>query len=126
MKAALTVLALTAANLPNARRIAVLGDMKELGVDTVALHRSVGRAAVDRGVDLLVTVGELGSEIAQGALEAGMSPDAIRITGGADTYESTADYLKSILREGDHILFKASRSMKLETVAQAVTDGLNH
>ena len=127
MKAALAVLALTAASAPSARRIAVLGDMKELGEDTVALHRFVGRAAFDRGVDILVTVGELGAEIAQGALEAGMSPDAVRITGGADTYAATADYLKAILREGDHVLFKASRSMKLETVAEAVMQGLgNH
>ena len=120
MKAALSVLALTASSSCG-RRVAVLGDMKELGEDTVALHRSVGRAAYDRGVDLLVTVGELGAEIAQGALEAGMSPDAVRITGGADTYAATADYLKTILREGDHVLFKASRSMKLETMAEAVT-----
>ena len=120
MKAALSVLALTAASTPSARRIAVLGDMKELGEDTVALHRSVGRAAYDRGVDILVTVGELGAEIAQGAMEAGMSPDAIRITGGADTYTATAEDLKSILREGDHVLFKASRSMKLETIAEVV------
>ena len=127
MKAALAVLALTAASAPSARRIAVLGDMKELGEDTVALHRSVGRAAFERGADMLVTVGELGAEIAQGALEAGMSPDAVRITGGADTYAATADYLKAILREGDHVLFKASRSMKLETVAEAVMQGLgNH
>ena len=127
MKAALSVLALTAASAPSARRIAVLGDMKELGEDTVALHRSAGRAAFERGVDMLVTVGELGAEIAQGALEAGMSPDAVRITGGADTYAATADYLKAILREGDHVLFKASRSMKLETVAEAVMQGLgNH
>jgi UDP-N-acetylmuramyl pentapeptide synthase len=53
-------------------------------------------------------------------MEAGMSPDAIRVTGGKDTYEDTADYLKSILREGDHVLFKASRSMALETIAEAV------
>ena len=127
MRAALAVLALTAASAPSARRIAVLGDMKELGEDTVALHRSVGRAAFDRGVDILVTVGELGAEIAQGALEAGMSPNAVCITGGADTYAATADYLKAILREGDHVLFKASRSMKLETIAEAVMQGLgNH
>ena len=127
MKAALSVLALTAASAPSARRIAVLGDMKELGEDTVTLHRSVGRAAFERGVDILVTVGELGAEIAQGALESGMSPDAVRITGGADTYAATADYLKTILREGDHVLFKASRSMKLETIAEAVMQGLgNH
>ena len=120
MGAALNVLRLTAA-APNARRIAVLGDMKELGEDTVALHRGVGKAAFDTGVDILVTVGELGTEIARGALEAGMSSDAIRITGGGDTYAETADYLKAILREGDHILFKASRSMKLETMAADVT-----
>jgi len=127
MKAALAVLAMTAASASCARCIAVLGDMKELGEDTVALHRSVGRAAFERGVDILVTVGELGAEIAQGALEAGMSPDAVRITGGADTYAATADCLKTILREGDHVLFKASRSMKLETVAEAVMQGLgNH
>ena len=50
-----------------------------------------------------------------------MSPDAIRITGGKDTYGDTAAYLKSILREGDHVLFKASRSMALETMVEALT-----
>lgn len=117
MKAALSALSLMAGNR---RRVAVLGDMKELGTDTVALHRGVGEYAAKSGIDLLITVGELGAEIAKGAMEAGMSPDAIRITGGKDTYEGTADYLKSILREGDHVLFKASRSMALETIAEAV------
>lgn len=121
MKAALNVLKLTAASHPHARRIAVLGDMKELGENTVALHRGVGAACADKGVDLLITVGELGAEIARGAMDAGMSPDAIRITGGKDTYGDTAAYLKSILREGDHVLFKASRSMALETMVEALT-----
>ena len=125
MKAALNVLKLTAASHPHARRIAVLGDMKELGENTVALHRGVGSACADKGVDMLITVGELGAEIAKGAMEAGMSPDAIRITGGKDTYGDTADYLKSILREGDHVLFKASRSMALETMVEALTGELN-
>ena len=121
MKAALNVLHLTAASKPNARRIAVLGDMKELGENTVALHRGVGKACADKGVDLLITVGELGAEIARGALEAGMPAEAIHMTGGADTYEGTAAYLKSILRKGDHVLFKASRSMALETMVKALT-----
>ena len=125
MKAALQVLKLTAASHPHARRIAVLGDMKELGENTVALHRSVGSACADKGVDRLITVGELGAEIAKGAMEAGMSPDAIRITGGKDTYEATAADLRSILREGDHVLFKASRSMALETVVKALSTGLD-
>ena len=117
MRASLEVLATVAAQAPHARRIAVLGDMKELGADTKILHRSVGKAAFERGVDLLVTVGDLGAEIARGALEAGMSPESIHVTGGADTYTATAEYLRAVLREGDHILFKASRSMALETVA---------
>ena len=119
MKAALSALSLIAGSH---RRIAVLGDMKELGTDTVALHRGVGAYAAKSGLDLLITVGELGAEIATGAVEAGMSPDAIRVTGGKDTYETTADYLKSILREGDHVLFKASRSMALETVVEALAN----
>ncbi|MBQ4112491.1 MAG: UDP-N-acetylmuramoyl-tripeptide--D-alanyl-D-alanine ligase [Clostridia bacterium] len=119
MKAALSALSLIAGSH---RRIAVLGDMKELGENTVALHRSVGQFAAEGGIDLLITVGELGAEIATGAVEAGMSPDAVRITGGKDTYEATADYLKSILREGDHVLFKASRSMALETVVEALAN----
>ena len=117
MKAALAALSLMAGNR---RRVAVLGDMKELGTDTVALHRGVGEYAAKSGIDLLITVGELGAEIAKGAMEAGMTPDSVRVTGGKDTYEATADYLKAILREGDHVLFKASRSMRLETIAEAV------
>ena len=120
MKAALDVLAMAASSVPNGRRIAVLGDMKELGDNGVALHRAVGGYVVTKGVDLLVTVGELGAEIAKGAQEAGMDPNAITVTGGIDTYAETADYLKRILREGDRILFKASRSMRLETMIEAV------
>ena len=123
MKAALSALSLIAGSH---RRITVLGDMKELGENTVALHRSVGQFAAEGGIDLLITVGELGAEIATGAVEAGMSPDAVRITGGKDTYEATADYLRSILRRGDHVLFKASRSMALETVVEAVSAGLDN
>ena len=64
----------------------------------------------------------MGTEIAKGALDTGMSPDSVRVTGGKDTYAETADYLKSILREGDHVLFKASRSMALETVVEALAN----
>ena len=120
MKAAMSVLALTAASTPNARRVAILGDMKELGGNTVALHRSVGKAAAEGSVDILITVGELGAEIAKGAVEAGMRSESVTVTGGYDTYAETADYLKTLLREGDHVLFKASRSMKLETMIEAV------
>ena len=126
MKAALQVLKLTAASVPDSRRIAVLGDMKELGENTVALHRGVGTACIDHGVDLLITVGELGAEIARGAMEAGMPAEAVRIAGGADAYEDIAAYLSTLLQVGDCVLFKASRSMALERIAGAVMKKLNN
>lgn len=125
MRAALGVLAMTAGTCPPARRIAVLGDMKELGEDTVALHRGVGATCASSGVDLLVTVGELGAEIARGAMEAGLSPEHVLITGEADTYPATATRIREMLRAGDVLLFKASRSMALETIADAVIGELN-
>ncbi len=119
MAAALSVLKLTA----RGRMIAVLGDMKELGGDTVNLHRAVGEkvaelASAGREV-YLVTVGALGAEIAQGAAEA-LPADRIFVSREASPYENTVAQLKSLLREGDTVLFKASRAMTLEVIADAL------
>lgn len=129
MAAALRVLELTAEakGKIRGRRIAVLGDMKELGENTVALHRRVGETAARMGVDLLMTVGELGAELAYGALEAGMSPDAVLITEETAPYPETAHRLASLLSYGDTVLFKASRAMTLEVLAEACAEHLtNH
>ncbi len=119
MRAALSVLAITA----KGRRLAVLGDMKELGADTVALHRAVGEAAARSGVDVLVTVGALGAHIAAGARDAGMPAEAVRsvVPDETDVYDATAlaTSLAGLLREGDTVLFKASRAMALERVSEA-------
>ena len=56
----------------------------------------------------------------------GIAADAVCVTGGADTYADTAVYLTSLLRDGDCVLFKASRSMALEKIAQTVTDKPNN
>lgn len=127
MAAALRVLELTAETkqAPRGRRIAVLGDMKELGENTVTLHRGVGATAARMGVDLLVTVGELGAHIAEGALEAGMSPDAVIRTGEVNTYPDTARRLAALLAVGDTVLFKASRAMTLEVLAEALSAELS-
>lgn len=106
------------------RRIAVLGDMRELGADSVALHRAVGAETARRGVDMLVTVGSLGRDIAAGALDAGLSSDRVLITvetGDVDAYPAVAETLRRILRPGDCVLFKASRAMKLEQLCALVT-----
>lgn len=120
MGAALKVLHLT----PAARRIAVLGDMKELGDNTEALHRGVGAETVRQGVDLLVAVGELGHFIALGAMDLGLPAEAIKLVPATEDYPAAARWLLGELGAGDCVLFKASRAMALEKMAAAVAEGL--
>ncbi len=119
MAAALSVLKLTA----KGRMIAVLGDMKELGDDTVSLHRAVGQkvaALAEDGREVcLVTVGDLGEEIARGAAEI-LPADCIFISHDTAPYDAVVDHLKAMIREGDTVLFKASRAMTLEVIAAAI------
>ena len=93
-----------------ARRVAVLGDMLELGaVAGPRLHREVGRYAAERGVNVLVTVGPQAAEMT-GAFdgEAHSVPDA----------RAAGELLGGLLREGDTVLVKGSRGVGLEGVAQ--------
>ena len=124
MAAALAVLRLTA-HSAGGRRIAVLGDMKELGANTEALHRGVGAEAYRQGVDLLVAVGELGHSIARGAMEAGLPASAVHTVPSGEDYPAAALWLVGEARTGDCILFKASRAMALETMAEAFVTKLN-
>ncbi len=119
MAAALSVLKLTA----KGRMIAVLGDMKELGNDTVNLHRAVGEKVAELAREsrevYLVTVGDLGAEIATGAAQS-LSAGRIFVSRNTVPYEDVVRHLKSLIREGDTILFKASRAMTLEVIAETV------
>ena len=124
MIAALSVLQITAADREGGRRVAVLGDMKELGADTVTLHRRVGAEAARQGVDLLVAVGELGRFIALGAMDAGLRSEAIKLVPSTEAYPEAAAWLAETLAAGDTVLFKASRAMALETMAEALTSKL--
>jgi len=105
MRAALDTLA----GLPARRRIAVLGDMLELGPDEERLHREVGAAAAR--VDLLVAVGPRARFLAEAAVAAGLAPGAVRFVGSA---EEAAAALAGILASGDAVLFKASRAIGLD------------
>lgn len=94
------------------RKVAVLGDMRELGPDERRFHREVGARARDLGVDLLVAVGDLARDYAEGAggVPAVMFPDAA----------AAADGVAAHLEPGDVVLVKASRGMALEHVADAL------
>jgi len=94
-----------------ARRVAVLGDMLELGPQGPLLHREIGAHASARGVELLVTVGPLAAEMTSGfAGETRSVPDAV----------AAAELLGGLLRERDTVLLKGSRGVGLERVAAAL------
>lgn len=95
------------------RRIAVLGDMLELGDIAVRAHRDVGAAAYASGIDVLVTRGAMGEEIARGAMDAGMSRGAVYMCA---SHEAAADVLHQVMRAGDTILFKGSHGMMMEKI----------
>ena len=105
MAAALDLLA----SLP-ARRVAVLGEMLELGPESGALHRAVGARAAG-AADLLVPLGEGARAIGEGALAAGMPPDRVRMLPDLDA--ALAD-LPALLHPGDVVLFKASRGLGMD------------
>jgi UDP-N-acetylmuramoyl-tripeptide--D-alanyl-D-alanine ligase len=110
MRAALQVLL----DYPGAgRRIAVLGDMLELGERAVSAHREVGQAVAQAGVDRLLVRGELAQGIAQGAAAAGM--DSRRISSTASNAEA-ARQLRDYLQAGDLVLIKGSRGMQMEQI----------
>ncbi len=105
MRAAIDDLAETAP----ARRVAVLGDMLELGPDAPRLHREIGEHAAARGVGLLVTVGPLAGEMRAGFPgESHATPDA----------EAAAELVGGLLGEGDTVLVKGSRGVGLERVLE--------
>jgi UDP-N-acetylmuramoyl-tripeptide--D-alanyl-D-alanine ligase len=97
------------------RRVAVLGDMAELGVHTSAAHAEVGRKAAEQGALRLVTVGQMAGLTAQAAREAGLSD----VTEFRDVTEATTA-LKEMVREGDVILLKASRVTGLERLSEGL------
>ncbi len=111
MRAALDDLS---AQTPTGRRIAILGDMLELGPDERALHREIGAHAAVAGVDVLVTVGPLAAEMVPA-----FGGEAHRTADAA----AAAQLARSLVAPGDLVLVKASRGLRLEGVTQALVTG---
>ena len=108
MKAALSVLKA----LPNARKIALLGDMLELGDASVDGHRHTGEWAADAGVDVLIAYGARSAAMADAAKARGVA------TVHCQTAEEVLQYLRQFVRPGDAVLAKASHAMGLEQLLQ--------
>lgn len=111
MKASLSVLAKA-----TGRKLALLGDMLELGERSELLHEEVGKSAAEAGVDILVTVGERAEAIAKAASLAGLR--SVYHLGR----DEAAAFIKAELRPGDTLLVKASRGMALEKIIKLITE----
>lgn len=101
------------------RRIAVLGDMGELGDNEYQLHIDVGSYAAQAKLDLLVCVGTLAVGIKSGALAADMDVDKIM---SFATVDEALEFLNKNLKSGDLLLVKASRFMQMERIVKGVAE----
>ena len=101
------------------KRIAVLGEMRELGGESERGHREVGETAATLGVDQLITIGDVAKLIAQGARTAGLNKiSSVRSTGEA------AELLGEVVGPGDLVLIKGSRAARTEEVIEQF--GIRH
>ena len=111
MKAAIDLLA----TAPG-RKVAILGDMFELGENERAMHREVGQYAAEKGIDLILCVGGLSSEMYEGAAEKGGEARHFEIR------EALEAVLQDLLQPGDTVLVKASHSMAFENIVQNIQE----
>ena len=101
------------------RRVAVVGDMKELGVNSQLFHHAVGGYFAEAGVERLIAIGDLARYMAEGAQEAGLE--------NASYYASideAKDALRREVRAGVTILVKASRSMAFERIVDFLQENI--
>jgi len=96
------------ATMPAKRRIVVAGEMLELGPAGAEMHRESGRHIAEKGIDLLIGVRGLAEQIIAGASAAGTIAEFV------PTAEAAGEWLAKNARDGDVVLLKASRGVKLE------------
>ncbi len=106
------------ASLPTkGHRIAVLGDMLELGQETESAHREIGFRVAEHSLDFLITVGEASKQTAIAAREAGL--DENKIASFAKSSEA-GKFLQEKMREGDIVLVKGSQGSRMEKIVKEI------
>ncbi len=116
--------ALDLLNLANTRKVAILGDMFELGENTLALHAEVGRYAANLPVDILICVGKLSAVMYEAALECtAVHSDTKRTILYYPEKEKLLDDLKNLTEPGDTILIKASHGMGFSELVDVLKKG---
>ena len=123
MRAALQVLSAMEAQMGAGRKIALLGDMKDLGPDSADMHRAVGAMAADTDLDLLITYGDLAVDIALEAVMHGVPREHVIVLSQSKGKTEAARILREHLRRGDYLLVKASRAMAMEDILTLLKQG---
>lgn len=100
------------------RKVAILGDMFELGDDTAALHAGVGSHAAANEIDLLICVGEASKHMAQAAFETGGCGEVLQVP----TLEALLKTLPKLIQRDDTVLVKASHGMHFEKVVECLSN----
>jgi len=98
------------------RKIAVLGDMLELGKHTEEAHKNIGKI-VKENAEILITVGERAKSIKEGAIEAGMKEKNIF---SFPTSVAVGEFLKTLIKDGDLVLIKGSQGMRMERAVAVI------
>lgn len=114
----------TLGDLPARSRMAVLGDMLELGSASDDLHRSVGTVAAQTDLAFLALVGNFADQIRQGAMISGMDPERIKVF---EDKSLVIDWIEELVQAarlgpGDWLLVKASRGVALDTVVDQLME----
>ncbi len=99
------------------RGVVVMGDMLEIGPEAGEAHAAAGRRIAESGVGRLFYLGDMGRAVIEGALQAGMERQNIIAAGSC---EEILEGLEDLLEEGDWVLVKGSRRMKMERVVEAL------
>ena len=108
-------LSLTALKNYPPRRIAVLGDMLELGKPAIRSHENIGKLAAELKIEELISVGKLGEYISKGAKLRGLNN-----VHAAMSNAEAVKILKRSIWPNDTILIKGSRGMKMETIVESL------
>ena len=111
MKASIDVL-----NMAIGRKVAILGNMGELGTNEKELHKEVGTYAAENHIDLVCGIGDLAKDLIEGVTEVNSSTEGIWFATKEDFFHS----MKEILKDGDNILVKASHGMNFPEIVSAL------
>lgn len=115
MRAAISVLSKMRKN----RRIAVLGDMLEMGEYSIKGHYDVGSEVAKQSIEVLITIGEQAKNIAKGAIENGLAGKNVFL---CKNNQEAIDILKNLLQKKDAVLIKGSRGMRMEEIVEYIQE----